>query len=166
MGRNCLTIFCQSELFSGMSGCGESKWDRPGREVVYSGSHFKSIFQHGDILCLIVYNFDWPSFVLKLTWPELEIRERIPFTSRWADSVWVMPVGHLLVCDAMRGTLLDLMAWVVLWRSALPSSITRGLASDERILLVRPSTMPMLSIAGLTTRSSICRAWGAFTTSA
>lgn len=139
-GRNCLTIFRQADLYFRHRWLDDAQWDRLGRDV-FCGSHYNSVFVDGRHLYVVGHNFARPSFVLVLSWPDLAVEQRIKTTASGAHNVWRMPDGHLLICDTMRGSLVDITEGRTVWQCGRAGSLTRGLATDGRTLLVGHSQL-------------------------
>ncbi|MCA9198427.1 MAG: hypothetical protein KDA87_12860 [Planctomycetales bacterium] len=134
-GRNSLTVFRQDDGFYKNIWIEDAKWDRKGKENC-CGSHLNSVFLKDDQLFVLAHNFDRGSDVIILSWPDLQLIKRWKTKSLQAHNVWVTATDQVLVCDTMRGTLLDAVSNKVLWSCDEPTAMTRGLACDGKYVYI------------------------------
>jgi hypothetical protein len=137
-GRNCLTVFDQSNLhyvnhwFDGVC------WDRKGRENC-CGSHLNSVHLLNDRLYVLAHNWTRGSYVLEVSWPGLEVLRRIPTRLHQAHNVWALASGQIIVCDSTRGALVEITSGQVLWQSEVQGVFSRGLACHGQSVFVGKS---------------------------
>jgi hypothetical protein len=134
-GRNCLTVFNQSDLFYQNRWLDGVRWDRKGPDDC-CGSHFNSLYLRGDCLYVLAHNYQKGSYVLVLSWPELVPLDRIPTRARGAHNVWPQPGGEIVLCDTMAGGLAEVWSGRTLWRSPDDTALTRGLACAGGLVFV------------------------------
>lgn len=134
-GRNCLTVMRYDDMSYRNVWLESTRWDRKGKDDK-CGSHFNSVFLDGDRLYVLAHNWDRPSAVLVLSWPKLDVVERIVTTAGQAHNVWAKPTGEIIICDSLRGSLVEARSNDVLWSSGDSTLITRGLACDGSYVFV------------------------------
>ncbi len=139
-GRNCVTVFRTDDWFYRNYWIDDIRWDRKGREDS-CGSHFNSLFLRDGLLYVIAHNHNRGSNVVRLSWPEMEVVGIDKTTTLMAHNVWPADNGELLVCDSMRGTLVDVASNRVVWRCDVPQVVTRGLASNGEYVFVGHSAI-------------------------
>ena len=139
-GRNCLTVFRTDDWFYRHYWIDGIRWDRKGREDS-CGSHFNSIFLRDNVLYVVAHNHSRGSKLIRLAWPEMEILGVDSTTTLMAHNVWVTEQGEVIVCDSMRGTLVDIATDRVLWQCEMPQVVTRGLASDGEYVFIGHSAI-------------------------
>jgi hypothetical protein len=139
-GRNCLTIFRTDDWFYRHYWLDDVRWDRKGREDL-CGSHFNSVFLQDDVLYVVAHNHNRGSSLIRLAWPEMRILSTHRTTTLMAHNVWATSDGELIVCDSMRGTIVDVAADRILWQCEIPNVVTRGLASNGEYVFVGHSAI-------------------------
>jgi hypothetical protein len=139
-GRNCLTVFRTDDWFYRHYWIDEHRWDRLGPDAT-CGSHFNSLFLRDDQLYVVAHNHDRGSAIVRLAWPEMQLLGIYPTPTLMAHNVWVTDEGQVIVCDSMRGTLVDVSTGDVLWRCDVPDVVTRGLAADQDHLYIGHSAI-------------------------
>ena len=130
-GRNCVTVFQQDNFFSRNYWFDDVRWDRKGTHNC-CGSHLNSVYLHNQRLYVVAHNFDRGSDVLELRWPDMKLVKRYRTTALAAHNVWVTDDQRLIICDTMRGALIDARSNEVLWKCEEPNAMTRGLACDDK----------------------------------
>lgn len=136
-GRNCLTVFHRSDLFYRHYWFDEKMWD-----LDASGQrarHFNSVYSTGDRVYLLAHNFEENSFLLMLSWPGLQLIEKIETTARWAHNIWPTN-GQILICNTRNGSIDNAYTGEVLWKDSDPEILTRGLACSGEHVFVGRST--------------------------
>lgn len=134
-GRNCITVFQQDNLFYRNYWLEKARWDRKGRDR-YCGSHFNSVYLRENRLFVVASCVNRSSEVLELSWPTMEILNRWRTSAKQAHNVWVTESGQVILCDSMRGSVVDSRTNEILWTSNEPHTITRGLACDGRHVFI------------------------------
>jgi hypothetical protein len=129
-GRNCLTVFRQEDLFYFHKWLNDVRWDRLGAQNKI-GQHFNSITFYGDRLYVLAHNLDRMSFILEVSWPELQVVRQINTTALWAHNIWLRGTDEIIVCNSKQGTLLEVKSNSTLWSADNDRVITRGLACAE-----------------------------------
>jgi hypothetical protein len=134
-GRNCLTVFRQDDLFYFNKWLNEVHWDRLGAHNKI-GHHFNSITFYKDRLYVLAHNLDQMSFILEVSWPQLDVIRRIDTTALWAHNVWVRNDDEIIVCNSKQGSLLEVNTNTTLWSAQNDRVMTRGLAcAEERVFV-------------------------------
>lgn len=133
-GRNCLTLIRTEDLFFRHYWFDDQKWDKA--EDGQTGAHFNSVYFKDNHLYLLAHNHEEPSFILKLSWPDLKVVERIDTLARWAHNVWLTDRNQLIVCNSMNRSIDDVVSGSVLWRATEHNTITRGLACAGDLVFV------------------------------
>jgi hypothetical protein len=127
-GRNCITVFRTDDWFYRHYWVDQIRWDRMGRENP-CGRHLNSVFLRDDRLYVIAHNHDRGSEIVRLTWPEMDVVSIDRTSTLMAHNLWLTDEGQMIVCDSMRGTLVDVLQDEVVWRCEMPKAVTRGLAA-------------------------------------
>lgn len=137
-GRNCLTVFQPDNLFYQNRWLDRVRWDRKGRQH-NCGSHFNSLFFRDDCLYILAHNFDKGSYVLVLSWPDLQVLDRIDTGAQHSHNLWPWPGGEILLCNSTSGSLLEARSGHVFWQ--MDGVLTRGLACSGRHVLIAGSAI-------------------------
>ena len=136
-GRNCLSVFTENgDLFQDIY-FNEIRLDD--KDHGRFGNHFNSVYKNANKVFVVAHNYDRPSEVWVLTWPDLNILETIVTQSHWAHNVWNGELG-LVVCNSKAGDLQNVLTGETLWSSNQDGVITRGLAVSDRYIFVGCST--------------------------
>ncbi|MCC7528083.1 MAG: hypothetical protein IT342_06155, partial [Candidatus Melainabacteria bacterium] len=133
-GRNCLTVFRTDDFYYRHFWFDKQRWDKAHNDQ--KGSHFNSVFLKDLSLYLLAHNRDLPSYILKLSWPQLEILERIETTAMWAHNIWMTDSSQLIICNTANGSVDDVNSGAVLWKSDDSDVLTRGLACADNLIFV------------------------------
>ncbi len=136
--RNCLTVFRTEDLYFHHHWFDSVRWDRRGRRN-HCGSHFNSLAVRDGRLYVLAHNFDRPSYVLVLSWPGLEVIERIDCPVGHTHNVWPTADGRVIVCDSLHGRLIEAASGETVWPCGDPNAFTRGLACHGNYLFVGKS---------------------------
>ncbi len=126
-GRNCLSVFRQKDLFYFQKWLNDERWDRLGAKNKV-GQHFNSVTFYDGRLFVLAHNLDRNSFILELSWPDLELIRRIETTALWAHNIWPRENNELIVCNSKQGSLLEVKSNATVWSAQNDRTITRGLA--------------------------------------
>jgi hypothetical protein len=139
-GRNCLTVFRTDDWFYRHYWIDQHRWDRMGTDEA-CGSHFNSLFLQNDTLYVVAHNHNRGSAIVRLAWPEMELLGIDETPTLMAHNLWVTDEGQMIVCDSMRGTLVDVVTGDVLWQCDMPQVVTRGLACDGNHVFIGHSAI-------------------------
>jgi hypothetical protein len=129
-GRNCLTVFRQEDLFYFHKWLNDVRWDRLGAQNKI-GHHFNSVTFYDRRLYVLAHNLDRCSFILEVSWPELEVIRQIDTTALWAHNIWLRENEEIIVCNSKQGSLLEVNSNSTVWSAESDRVITRGLACAE-----------------------------------
>jgi hypothetical protein len=132
-GKNCLTIFDKGGRFIQDLYLNSIRYDRMYGDR--SGNHFNSVHRVGDRVYVIAHNYDKPSEVYELTWPELEVVKVFPTSARMAHNIWSGEWG-LVICDSKNSSLCELSSGDTIWKSEEAKSFSRGLAVSEDTIFI------------------------------
>lgn len=100
-----------------------------------AGNHFNSVHRVGERVYVVAHNYERPSEVWELTWPELEVVGNTATKASWAHNIWSGENG-LVICDSRNGGLYEVKTGETLWKSSDPHAFTRGLAVSEDLVLI------------------------------
>jgi hypothetical protein len=139
-GRNCITVFRTDDWYYRHYWIDQIRWDRMGRENP-CGRHLNSVFLQDGLLYVIAHNHDRGSEVVRLAWPELDVVGIDRTSTLMAHNLWLTDEGQMIVCDSMRGTLVDVLQDEVVWRCDVPKAVTRGLAACDGYVFVGHSAV-------------------------
>lgn len=139
-GRNCIAVYDLEGNLVRERRLAEKLWDvNPDGS---KGNHFNSVHRKGERLWVVSHNFDQPSSVWELSWPELELVRLHQTSARWAHNCWVGEHGPV-VCDSRHGGLLAVETGETIWKAPEEMAITRGLAVvGDRIYVGRSGYAP------------------------
>ena len=135
-GNNSLAVFNYQGKFLERIYLNEIKQDDKDRGR--TGNHFNSVHRVGDRVYVVAHNYEKPSEVWVLSWPGLEVVDRIVTNAAWAHNVWESELG-LVICDSKHGSLHDVISGETVWKSDDPMAFTRGLAVSEDYIFVGSS---------------------------
>lgn len=99
------------------------------------GHHFNSVHHCGDRVWVVAHNYDHPSELWELTWPDLELAEIHSTTAAWAHNTWDCDHG-LITCDSRFGSLHEVYSGETIWTADEDNVITRGLAVGSDHLFI------------------------------
>ncbi len=137
-GRNCLTVFRTDDFFFRHFWFDPLKWDKSSDGRI--GSHFNSVFHKDGSLYLLALNPNLPSYILKLSWPSLDIVERIDTTASGAHNIWVTDEDEVIICNSLNASIEEVRSGSVLWQSDELNVMTRGLACAGDLVFAGCST--------------------------
>jgi len=132
-GKNCISVFDEDGILCRDVYLNEIKWDDKDKGRL--GNHFNSVHRDGDRIYLVAHNYDKPSDVWELTWPDLEIVETKVTQAAWAHNVWIGEHG-MVICNSKHGTLYEVQSGEIIWDSGEKGIMTRGLAVTDDYLFV------------------------------
>jgi len=132
-GKNCISVFDGNGNLLRDVYLNEIRWDDKdkGRE----GNHFNSVHKSGEQVYVVAHNYDRPSEVWELTWPDLQIVTNRVSRAGWAHNVWVNEWG-LVICNSKAGTLYEVLSGETLWTPKEKGVMTRGLAVSDDYIFV------------------------------
>lgn len=136
-GRNCITVFRTDDWFYRNYWFDEVLWDRKGKNKC--GQHLNSLFLDKGQLWVVAHNHDRKSDVICCDWPSLALIRRVSTQALMAHNIWITPASQIVICDSMRGSVIDAKTNQILWKSEYPQVITRGLASNGRYAFIGES---------------------------
>jgi hypothetical protein len=141
-GRNCLSVFDEAGNF-----CKDvylNSIQRDDKEKNRLGNHFNSVHRDGKKIYVVAHNYERPSEVWTLTWPELEVIGSQVTGAGWAHNIWIGEWGRV-VCDSKNGGLKEVTSGRTIWESEEKPVMTRGLAvSKDHIFIGASSINPRL----------------------
>ncbi len=132
-GNNSLAVFNNQGKFLERIYFNEIKQDD--KDLGRTGNHFNSVHRVRDRVYVVAHNYEKPSEVWVLSWPELKILEKIVTKAAWAHNVWECEWG-LVICDSRHGSLYDVISGETIWKSDEPKAFTRGLAATKDFIFV------------------------------
>lgn len=138
--RNCLTIVRIEDLFYKHVWIDGVRWNRKGPDRL-TGQHFNSVYLAGDRLYVLAHNHHRGSRVAVLSWPDLEVEKWVETKAFQAHNIWALENGDLITCNTMDGSLLEARTGTTLWKSAVPTLMTRGLACAKGYLFIGMSKL-------------------------
>jgi hypothetical protein len=101
----------------------------------HRGHHFNSVHRSGDRVWVVAHNYDHPSELWELTWPDLELVEVHATGAAWAHNTWDGELG-LITCDSRFGSLHEVHSGETIWTADEDNVITRGLAVGSDHLFI------------------------------
>jgi hypothetical protein len=136
-GKNCLSLFDGSgnhlrEIFLNEVRYQTKYGDR-------SGNHFNSVHSSGDRVYVTAHNYEKPSEIWELSWPELAVIRVHPTKTNWAHNVW-MDRSSMVICNSKYGSLYEVGSQETIWDSGEVGAFSRGLAVSSDYLFVGCST--------------------------
>jgi hypothetical protein len=99
------------------------------------GHHFNSVHRNGNRVLVVAHNYDRPSELWELTWPDLELTEIHVTGAAWAHNTWDGELG-LVTCDSRYGRLHEVHSGETIWAAEEDDVITRGMAVGSNHLFV------------------------------
>jgi hypothetical protein len=135
-GKNCLSVFDVQGKLDRDVYLNEIRWDD--KDGDRRGNHFNSVHRIGERIFVVAHNYARPSEVWELTWPELEVVNRIETQAAWAHNIWSCEWG-LLICNSSQHSLYDVASGQDIWQAGDDTMITRGLAATEDHIFVGQS---------------------------
>jgi hypothetical protein len=150
-GRNCVSVFdSQGKLQQDVFLNDIRIDDKNNRR----GNHFNSVHKVGDRVFVVAHNYEKPSELWELSWPDLQVEKVWPSSATWAHNVWFSEIG-LVTCNTKGGSLFDIYTQKNIWKSDDELVLTRGLAVHKDHIFVGCSTFTPRKHRYWTT-SSIC----------
>jgi len=132
-GKNCISIFDERGNLCRDVYLNDIEWDD--KDKGRSGNHFNSVHRVKDRVYVVAHNYERPSEVWELTWPELDVLGSKSGDAAWAHNIWLGEWG-MVVCDSKNGSLYDLTFNSTIWHSGEENALSRGMAvSDEYIFV-------------------------------
>lgn len=99
------------------------------------GNHFNSVHKVDDQVFIVAHNYDKPSEVWELSWPELNVIDVKDTRTSWAHNLWLGEWG-MVICNSKNGSLYEVSSGENIWQSNENGALTRGLAvSDDHIFV-------------------------------
>ena len=132
-GMNCLSIFNADGLFCRNVFLNSIHWDDKNKNR--KGNHFNSVHRVADQIYLVAHNYERPSVVWILSWPELEIIGQNATRAGWAHNIWIGEWGTV-ICDSKNGGLHEVLSGKTIWKTKERTLMTRGLAVSEDYVFV------------------------------
>ena len=124
-GRNCISVYDDRGSFCRDVYLNSIQWDDKDRNR--EGNHFNSVHRIGDRIYVVAHNYERPSDVWTLSWPELQVIEQKATGAGWAHNIWIGEWG-MVICDSRNGGLHEVQSGKTLWKSEEQPVMTRGLA--------------------------------------
>jgi hypothetical protein len=132
-GHNCLAVFDSQAKLLNRVYLNDIKEDDKDRGRL--GNHFNSVHKAGNRVYVVAHNYERPSEVWELTWPDLEIIGNSVTKAGWAHNIWPGEMG-LVICDSRNGSLFEVTTQETLWKSPDKHAFTRGLAVSQELIFV------------------------------
>lgn len=137
-GKNCISVFDEhGELIRDVY-LNDVRWDD--KDQGRQGNHFNSVHYKDGVVYIIAHNYDRPSELWSLSWPDLEVMETTAINANWAHNFWAGEYGFV-TCNSRHGSLVEISSGETLWSSDIPDLITRGLAVSEDHIFIGGSGM-------------------------
>lgn len=127
-GRNCISVFDKGGKFTKDVYMNSIRFDD--KEKNRLGNHFNSVHRQGNKIYLVAHNYERPSEVWTLTWPELEVIGSQASCAGWAHNIWIGEWG-MVICDSRAGALYEVTSEKTIWKSEQQPVMTRGLAVSQ-----------------------------------
>jgi hypothetical protein len=141
-GRNCLSVFGRNGDFCRDIYLNSIRQDD--KEKNRLGNHFNSVHREGNKIYVVAHNYERPSEVWELTFPELEVISSLACNAGWAHNIWIGERG-MVICDSKNGCLHEVISDKTIWKSKEQPVMTRGLAvSKDHIFIGCSSHNPRL----------------------
>lgn len=132
-GKNCVSVFDdQGNLLRDVY---LNEIRRDDKDKGRKGNHFNSIHRSGVRVYVVAHNYDRPSEVWELTWPDLNIVTTRVSQAGWAHNLWDSEWG-MVTCNSKAGTLHEVISNETLWAPKEEGILTRGLAVSEEYVFV------------------------------
>lgn len=136
-GKNCLSVFDNKGNLCRDVYLNQIRWDDKNGERI--GNHFNSVHRIKDRVFVVAHNYERPSEVWELTWPELDVVDKAVCRASWAHNLWSCEWG-MVVCNSKHGSLYEVSSGETIWQSNKEAVMTRGLAASEDYVFVGYST--------------------------
>lgn len=137
-GRNCISVFNENGMLEQDIYLNEIRWDD--KNVNRKGNHFNSVHKYGENVYVVAHNYERPSEIWELSWPELRVIDVHKCHAGWAHNIWVSDLG-IVVCDSKNNCLRNISTNEILWQSDENKTLTRGLAVNDECIFVGYSSI-------------------------
>jgi hypothetical protein len=132
-GKNCVSVFDdQGNLLHDVY-LNEIRWDD--KDKGRKGNHFNSVHRSGERVYVVAHNYDRPSEIWELSWPDLNILTNWVTGAAWAHNFWDGEWG-IVTCNSKAGTLHEVVTGETLWTPKEKGVLTRGLAVSAEYVFV------------------------------
>lgn len=132
-GKNCLSIFDEGGKFIRDVYLNEIRWDD--KDTGRKGNHFNSVHRINDRIYVVAHNYERPSEVWELTWPELEVLGSKICRSSWAHNYWECELGKI-ICNSKDASLYEINSGETVWKSGEANAMSRGLAATKEYIFI------------------------------
>lgn len=136
-GKNCLSVYDPNGNFSRDVYLNDIRWDD--KDAGRKGNHFNSVHLTGSTLHVVAHNYERPSEVWELSWPDLQVLNAYATRAAWAHNYWECEWGKI-ICDSKNGSLYEVSTGETLWKAPDQPSMTRGLAATDEHIFVGHSS--------------------------
>jgi hypothetical protein len=109
----------------------EIRWDD--KNINRKGNHFNSVHKHGDKVFVLAHNYERPSEIYELNWPDLYVENIQVCDAGWAHNIWVSDLGKV-ICDSKNNRLYNASTNETFWQSNETGTLTRGLAVSDDLI--------------------------------
>ncbi len=137
-GKNCLSVYDEDGKLCRDVYLNEIHWDD--KNINRKGNHFNSVHKHGEKVFVVAHNYERPSEIWELNWPDLEVENIQVCDAGWAHNIWVSDHGKV-ICDSMNNRLYNVSTNETLWQSNEGGTLTRGLAVSDDYIFVGYSSV-------------------------
>ncbi len=135
-GRNCISVFDENAVFQRDVFLNELRFDNKNKGRF--GNHFNSVHREKDKVLVVAHNYEKPSRIFQLSWPELNVLGSRECGANWAHNVWECEYGQV-ICNSKAGTLHEVQQNRLLWQPDQQPVFTRGLSSSDQYIFVGKS---------------------------
>lgn len=137
-GKNCISVFDEDGHLLRDVYLNEIKWDD--KDAGRKGNHFNSVHKIENRIVIVAHNYERPSEVWELRWPDLEVIGRKACKAAWAHNYWEGEWGQV-ICNSKQGSLYEVTTGEIIWRSGESNAMARGLAASKDYILVGYSSL-------------------------
>lgn len=109
------------------------RWDK--NENEQTGDHFNSVHLFQERVWVVAHNHTLPSVLWELSWPSLEVMNKIQTGASWAHNIWVGNLGKV-ICDSKHGSLYEVDSGETIWKADEQPIVSRGLAVTNDYIFV------------------------------
>lgn len=132
-GKNCISVFDVDGNLLRDVYPNEIRWDD--KDSGRIGNHFNSVHRVNDQIFLVAHNYDRPSEVWELSWPDLVVQGVEICQSSWAHNYWECELGRI-ICNSKEGSIYEINSGETIWHSGENNAMTRGLAATDDHIFV------------------------------
>ena len=132
-GKNCISVFDDMGQWLQDVYLNDIKWDDKSADRF--GNHFNSVHRIDNRIIVIAHNYERPSEVWELTWPDLQVIGSKSCRAEWAHNYWEGEWGQV-ICNSKNGSLYEVSNGELIWESGESDAMTRGLATTEDYIFV------------------------------